>query len=58
MTGIGTVVSLVTLITFWYTIKTGLVPVGDSGMMINPFQTNGISHNNTYNKVRMVHCIY
>ena len=26
--------------------------------VINPFQTNGTFHKATYNKVRMVHCIY
>ena len=26
--------------------------------LVNPFQINGIFHKATYNKVRMVHCIY
>ena len=27
-------------------------------LLVNPFQTNGIFHKATHNKVRMAHCIF
>ena len=30
----------------------------ESKLLLTPFQTNGIVHKATYNKIRMVHCLY